>query len=764
MTASEEADAMEPQTSRFFQAVGLRAMLGLAHVESARQPSQAPSAKRRVARRRISVIAFATLAILAGTCWQHGFYRSRTCDSAARAMAFHEEYEDPLLWPAYQRWVVLGDDIALLCAAWLYAVSELQWWCSCFFISCVRFHSFAVWFLIALYGFMARWEWCNFPYDPTIRLWMAHAWMTIFFLQYCVYTRHMELVRLHLSALEEAFDHSLGTHRIRWSSTVSYVLAFVVAVIGYNANDLEADHHGTVFIIFAGLMLLMFGVVIVVFALTMRGLVLALFLAESVCAASELDTMRKHEAQEKKDLRRAITSAKVAVYFNGTSAAAMIISVFSQWLSGMQQEFYLRVMCLHLSNCLAMIISSAGMICIAGLIPQKLYWSTLTKSWHGTPKLAANQEASTDGEDADDDWNAKVRELAARGFTLRDLLRFYRRLNDKDVMPHFDPESHRTVDVVRQAIIPLSKRKQAGYAMATVLDKRGKIPEVMVTHSWSNLFSHTVAAICAEALKSPEYMSVLQRLESSELSALESELYWKNKLDVTYWFCAFSVNQHTCICHRCSEADRDPTSGELPSVCNCWTTKYSSSSEPCSADGQSVPCEMNKFEDMMSVLARARGDVKQVLAVDREFQLFTRAWCVAELHRARALKLQQRMVLCSRATLDACRELLQDLRVENMQASNPADKVHILSRIADKTAFNDDIKSLIFSQGGLLDSWSNGFCLATILGKFAKRGFEILHTSVASSDDTNEASDLSDFGSSSSEADSETPFDLQSGR
>ena len=50
----------------------------------------------------------------------------------------------------------------------------------------------------------------------------------------------------------------------------------------------------------------------------------------------------------------------------------------------------------------------------------------------------------------------KVAELAGRGISLRHLLEFYKGLG-QEYMHHYSPEHHRTSDVVRQAIIPLTK-------------------------------------------------------------------------------------------------------------------------------------------------------------------------------------------------------------------------------------------------------------------------------------------------------------------
>eukprot|EP00913_Durusdinium_trenchii_P018791 g17658.t1 len=74
-------------------------------------------------------------------------------------------------------------------------------------------------------------------------------------------------------------------------------------------------------------------------------------------------------------------------------------------------------------------------------------------------------------------WKAKVMDLAERGVTVRELLSFYRNL--KTVMPHFRPSIHTTHDVVRHAIIPMTKHKKTSYVQA--FSERVQQPGKMVT-------------------------------------------------------------------------------------------------------------------------------------------------------------------------------------------------------------------------------------------------------------------------------------------
>ncbi|CAJ1425171.1 unnamed protein product [Effrenium voratum] len=105
-------------------------------------------------------------------------------------------------------------------------------------------------------------------------------------------------------------------------------------------------------------------------------------------------------------------------------------------------------------------------------------------------------------------WTAKVKELANRGFTVQCLLRFWRSLLEDKVMPTFNPLVSTTNDVVRLAIIPMSRDAETGggRALAEIWSGGKDVPaQCMVTHNWSNLFLHTVAAVFADALKEEFY-------------------------------------------------------------------------------------------------------------------------------------------------------------------------------------------------------------------------------------------------------------------
>jgi len=131
---------------------------------------------------------------------------------------------------------------------------------------------------------------------------------------------------------------------------------------------------------------------------------------------------------------------------------------------------------------------------------------------------------------------------------------------------------------------------------------------------------------------------------------------------------------------------------------------------------------MNKFDDMMYFLSFLRPHFSQVIAVDRDFALFHRAWCVAELYVAHALRMRQSMQVMSKSNFAEHHEELQQLRVEDMSSSNPADKEMILNKIQDKDAFNARLMSMIFDDDGLLQTWKDGFDIVAFLADIARRG------------------------------------------
>eukprot|EP00929_Paragymnodinium_shiwhaense_P088128 TRINITY_DN48345_c0_g1_i2.p1 TRINITY_DN48345_c0_g1~~TRINITY_DN48345_c0_g1_i2.p1 ORF type:complete len:565 (+),score=53.06 TRINITY_DN48345_c0_g1_i2:29-1696(+) len=325
------------------------------------------------------------------------------------------------------------------------------------------------------------------------------------------------------------------------------------------------------------------------------------------------------------------------------------------------------------------------------------------------------------GEEA---WDDKVQELGTRGVTLRALLDFYWKLGTPDLMKHFDGERHTTADVVRQAIIPMTRDTSHGScALATLLmNGQSVVPDKLVTHSWNNLFTNLLAAIVADALDAPVYEHVVARLlDPNERRTLIFELFLRSRLDLTYWVCAVSVNQHTVTCDKLPPECAVDTTGTPFQVCSCSTPKYMSNTEPTRADNRSIPCEVNKFDDMMAWLASVNPNFGQCIAADTQLNLFHRAWCVAEMHCAYCYDMVQSLRVFSGATLAANSAWLRTLRVEAMEATNAEDKQMILSKITDLVTFNRQIQRLLFSDDGLLSAWRGDFELGDALQVLVKR-------------------------------------------
>ena len=233
----------------------------------------------------------------------------------------------------------------------------------------------------------------------------------------------------------------------------------------------------------------------------------------------------------------------------------------------------------------------------------------------------------------EDDWEKKSRELANRGISLEELLAFYKGLGDT-IMPSFQPSVHTTNDVVRLAIIPLTFSSCSSYAE---LVNRGEevLPKKMVTHNWSNLFRDLLASVIADAVGEHTFEFIAELLsDKAGVEVVEDMLRVHGSIQETFWICAFAVNQHVGICGGNPAATFDPVSGITHPICKCSRPKFFNEDPPLNADGKSIHCEMNKFDDMMALLARENPDFAEVVAVDASLDLFGRAWCVAELAEA----------------------------------------------------------------------------------------------------------------------------------
>ena len=295
-------------------------------------------------------------------------------------------------------------------------------------------------------------------------------------------------------------------------------------------------------------------------------------------------------------------------------------------------------------------------------------------------------------------WRAKVEELSMRGMTLNSLLLFHHGLTSMEDWTYV-PECHKTRDVVRRAIIPMTSSEGCAYAVSRLNWNGARRAQVMVTHNWGNNFKDLFAAVVSDALGECSFEMAGHLMDQDQdLHFLWTFLAKSKALETTYWICAFAVNQHISICHS-NPYDHDPLTNQLHPVCHCV---HRNISDP---EGTSAESEINKFDDMMYHLATTEG-CRQVIAVDQSLDLFHRAWCVAEIAEAKRLHMNQSLKLVSSAVLQRRANTLQKLDIRDMGASSAKDKELILGRIENVDDFNAQLQSLIFdSQSGLLATW-----------------------------------------------------------
>jgi len=348
---------------------------------------------------------------------------------------------------------------------------------------------------------------------------------------------------------------------------------------------------------------------------------------------------------------------------------------------------------------------SACCECCSGKSKLKTGWassSTGAKSWHIT----------VGGED---EWHEKVANLAMRRVSAKVLLDFYLQLG-QEAMPHFDPKSSTTNDVVRHVVIPRSRDGDVGLSFAEKF-KPAKVSREprMVTHHWSNRFADLIASVLADALGLKRWDLIAERLRAGQGEDLREQLYAHGSLHWQYWICAFCINQHASICGS-SMGVLDTVTQEVLPCCDCATPKY--------LNDQPIRCEMNKFDDMMAYLHRECPHFLQVVAIDTHFMIFSRAWCVAELVQADASHLEQHMMIHSPGALEKNSGQLKSIRVEACSASREEDKEAILAKIGakeDVEKFNQRLQQILLGNGGLLADWLDGQKLLQEVGSIAAR-------------------------------------------
>ncbi|CAE7442973.1 BPM2, partial [Symbiodinium necroappetens] len=250
-----------------------------------------------------------------------------------------------------------------------------------------------------------------------------------------------------------------------------------------------------------------------------------------------------------------------------------------------------------------------------------------------------------------------------------------------------------------------------------------------------------VAGILADAIGCSTYEEIVAQIVTKPGFARVKEDLGE-KMDLTYWVCAFSVNQHASICGGFGREPPpytfewkawhaktcDSVTGEPFTPCTCKMEKIF-----CHEDNEDPRCELNKFDDMMHhiyVEERVAG-FGQLIVVDNHFEVLYRAWCVAEIVEANVLQIPSRIEVPSQEAVDRNYDRLALLDVRDCSASSPRDKAMILSKIADVAAFNERLLDLVFSsETGLFSKWVDGQERSRQVGRILRRCSLGLHDEV----------------------------------
>jgi len=237
-----------------------------------------------------------------------------------------------------------------------------------------------------------------------------------------------------------------------------------------------------------------------------------------------------------------------------------------------------------------------------------------------------------------------------------------------------------------------------GYDYASVC--AGGLPDVpgaMVTHHWANTFYHLIASVFADALGMKEFQSVVELMNNNKFDELRELLEEHGVMQSQYWICAFCVNQHAGIC-------APSTFGGFKPGCNCGTRKYHTG----------AASEMNKFDTMMRHLKNKiknmairrrrmrhstfKATFYQVVAIDCGIEIVKRIWCVSELYEAHKSHLEQEFKIFSHELLKNHRKKVNNIDVEHAEASDPRDKIMVLSKVKDPREFNTKVANLLCQQ------------------------------------------------------------------
>lgn len=471
-----------------------------------------------------------------------------------------------------------------------------------------------------------------------------------------------------------------------------------------------------------------------VFAVAFVIIWMAICFPTMACVAKSLRVVQKEarkvtgapqaEAQWAKKVLKFELAASMCLTFTCTTLWWIPHQVLL-WGAGQQTADSVLLVPMIVAHRLNMLVKAASAATLSGLLwhfqaPQTAPTSNLQIQIHGPQQGDAQV------------WSQKVDELAHRAISLESLLRFWGEL--PKVMSSFDPARSTTNDVVHMAIIPLSRSEggTGGHSLASVWSGGQRLrAKCMVTHNWSNLFLHLVAGILADALGESYYDAVAAKLLSpAGVEELAAMLQQAPK--TAYWVCAFSINQHACICHGFSQPSSRDLGGTAPQrwpgkdsangvpypVCDCQ--------EPKIFNDQPALCEMNKFNAMMRHLASLEKHFSHLVIADSHFKVFTRAWCIAEIVESEVSQVPKRIKIHSQSSLDNHYQSLSCIDVRDCEASRPEDRDMILSGISDLDALNAELQWAIFGTRGLphrklLSKWVDGPGRAALVARILRR-------------------------------------------
>lgn len=333
-----------------------------------------------------------------------------------------------------------------------------------------------------------------------------------------------------------------------------------------------------------------------------------------------------------------------------------------------------------------------------------------------------------------DAWHETVEDLAYRSIELVDLLDLYDELLEGcDEMPHYDPLRSTTNDVVRQFVIPRSRVGDGGQAYAVVVGRRRIAPDRMVTHCWDNPFLFIVGAAVADAMQLNVFGGVARELAEEGTRDIRRRLRERGTVHMAFWVCALCVNQHAHICQGSGPAPpegtedydrwdamrRDTVTKAILPACNCSHPKYTATEDP-------AQCELNKFDDVMGLMTQDLDGIRHLVIGDREFKIFSRAWCVAELVESYMSDMPVDFCVQSPNFMNVLGDLDTYTKVVNVSvldchASRAEDREFILSKIPDTDRFNAQLQKIIFGQQGLLGQKFEGFGLVEAAVRVARR-------------------------------------------